>query len=73
MPGPHRKMMTQEGERYCERGGEGEGVAREAGRAERGGRGDGGERRALSHGLRNKLPTNLLWRPWDSFVIPFSR
>ena len=40
MPGPHRKMVTQE-ESATVSEGEGEGVAREAGRAERGGRGDG--------------------------------
>jgi hypothetical protein len=43
MPGPHRKMVTQEESATVSKG-EGEGVAREAGRAERGGRGDGGVR-----------------------------
>ena len=39
MPGLHRKMVTQE-ERATLSEGEGEGVAREAGRSERSGRGD---------------------------------
>ena len=45
MPGPHRKMVTQE-ESATVSEGEGEGVAREAGRAEKGGRVDGGVRGA---------------------------
>lgn len=40
MPGPHRKMVTQE-ESATVIEGEGEGVAREAGRAETGRRVDG--------------------------------
>ena len=52
MPGPHRKMVTQE-ESATVSEGEGEGVAREAGRAERGGRVDGGVRGA-SGGNRAK-------------------
>jgi hypothetical protein len=45
MSGPHRKMVTQE-ESAAVSEGEGEGVAREAGRAQKGGRGDGGVRGA---------------------------
>ena len=45
MPGPHRKMVTQK-EIATLSEGEGEGVARESGRAERGGRVDGGVRDA---------------------------
>ena len=45
MPGPHRKMVTQE-ESATVSEGEGEGVARETGRAEKGERGDGGVRGA---------------------------
>ena len=55
MPGPHRKMVTQE-ESATVSEGEGEGVAREAGRAEKGGRVDGGVRGAP--GGRGEFITN---------------
>ena len=59
MPGPHRKMVTQE-ENATVSEGEGEGVARDTGRAEKGGREDGGVRGAPGGRLRASNPPKYL-------------
>ena len=63
MPGPHRKMVTQE-ESATVSEGEGEGVARESGRAETGGRVDGDVLGAPGgRGEQRRPHSRAQWRP----------
>ena len=63
MPGPHRKMVTQE-ESATVSEGEGEGVARESGRSETGGRVDGDVLGAPGgRGERRRPHSRAQWRP----------
>ena len=60
MPGPHRKMVTQE-ESATVSEGEGEGVARESGPAETGGRVDGDVLGAYRVAFVGLLHTFIEW------------
>ena len=62
MPGPHRKMVTQE-ENATVSEGEGEGVAKDTGRAEKDGRENGGVRGAPGgRGERRRPRSRAQWR-----------